>query len=81
MCVWRGGGGGEEALAETGENERGMENRLEGDDAVNMKTGLIYDRPLQFESITFLGKNFQPMKSPDLIGRIFVVQLKARKPL
>ena len=55
--------------------------RLEGDDAVHVKTGLIFVRPLKFESVTFFGKTFQPIESPDSIGRIFVVQLKARKSL
>ena len=51
-----------------------MGMRLEGDDAVHPKTGLIFVRPLQFESVTFFGKLFQPIKSQDLIGRIFDVQ-------
>jgi hypothetical protein len=30
-----------------------MGMRLEGDDAVYVKTGLIFARPLKFESVTF----------------------------
>ena len=52
--------------------------RLEGDDAVHVKTGLIFVRPLEFESVTFFGKLFQPIKSQDSIGRIFDVQLKCQ---
>jgi hypothetical protein len=34
-----------------------------------MKTGLIFVRPLKFESVAFLEKTFQPIKSQDSIAR------------
>ena len=56
MCVcWRGGA---VAVARAGGEERGMGRGLEGDDAVCEKTGLIFDRPLRFKSVTFLEKLF-----------------------
>ena len=75
-CGWRACevDGGGDARGRSRRVERGMGKRLEGDDAVHPKTGLIFVRPLQFESVTFFGKLFQPIKSQDLIGRIFDVQ-------
>jgi hypothetical protein len=51
----------------------------EGDDAVSLKTGLIFGRTIIFGSVTFFEKLFQPIKSPGLIGRFFVVQWTSRK--
>ena len=56
MCVCCGGGA--VAVAREGGEERGMGRGLEGDDAVYEKTGLIFDRPLESESVTFLEKLF-----------------------
>jgi hypothetical protein len=52
--VLKGGGG---SRGKNRGEERGMGRGLEGDDAVCEKTGLIFDRPLEFESVTFL-ENF-----------------------
>ena len=55
VCVvW----GGAVAVAGAGGEERGMGRGLEGDDAVHKKSGLIFVRPLEFESVTFLEKLF-----------------------
>ena len=54
MCVWCGGGA--VALARAEGEEKGKGKELEGDDAVFLKTGLIFGRTIIFESVTFFDK-------------------------